>query len=332
MRIISDQVIRNLRISPVTCIEWIKESLSIKSGAELPVKLGVHPSDGEFFTSMPCLLPPTPPKSTDNQENGSLNLKRRYFGLKLVHRLLSAVPSLGSNLLLYDATTGELLALMDADWITAMRTGALSAAAAKSLRMSNAKTYGFIGLGNTARATLLCILEQEPERKFEVKLLRYKDQHISFKERFKGYSNVTFTECDNINELAETSDVLFSCITHAEGNVVEDVSLFKSGITIIPVHTQGFMNCDIVFDRVFGDDTNHVKGFRYFNQFKRYNEIGEVFAGKDPGRENDEQRIINYNYGLGLHDVVYAAKIYELTEMQDLPTIDLFKETNKFWI
>lgn len=331
MRIISDQVIRNLGISPVSCVEWVKESLSIKSGAELPVKMGVHPAEGEFFTSMPCLLPP-PIQDIDSQVNSGLKLKRRYFGLKLVHRLLTAVPSLGSNLLLYDASSGDLLALMDADWITAMRTGALSAAAAKSLRKKNAKTYGFIGLGNTARATLLCLLEQEPHEKFDVKLLRYKDQHESFEERFKDYSNVTFTESDDVNELAESSDVLFSCITHAEGNVVKDVATFKQGITIIPVHTQGFMNCDTVFDRIFGDDTNHVRGFRYFSQFKGYNEIGEVFAGRDHGRENDEQRIINYNYGLGLHDVVYAAKIYELTENQDLPTINLFKETRKFWI
>ena len=281
----------------------------------------------------PCLVfYPPPIQDIDSQVNGGLKLKRRYFGLKLVHRLLTAVPSLGSNLLLYDATTGDLLALMDADWITAMRTGALSAAAARSLRSSNANTYGFIGLGNTARATMLCLLEMEPERKFNIKLLRYKDQTASFVERFKDYPNASFSEFDDVNELAETSDVLFSCITHADGNVVEDVSRFKPGITIIPVHTQGFMNCDTVFDRIFGDDTNHVRGFRYFNQFKGYNEIGEVFAGRDPGRENDEQRIINYNYGLGLHDVVYAAKIYELTENQDLPTINLFKETRKFWI
>ena len=252
--------------------------------------------------------------------------------MKLVHRLLSAVPSLGSNLLLYDASTGELLALMDADWITAMRTGALSAAAAKSLRNSDANVYGFIGLGNTARATLLCLLEQEPERQFEVKLLKYKDQHKLFEERFKDYPNVIFSATEDVNELAGDADVLFSCIAHADGNIVKDVNSFKKGITIIPVHTQGFMNCDTVFDCVFGDDTNHVSGFCYFNQFKRYNEIGEVFAERDPGRENDEQRIINYNYGLGLHDVVFASKIYELTESQELPIIELFRETRKFWI
>ena len=330
MKIISDIDIRNLGISPNTCIDWIKESLSLKANAELPVKVSVHPADGEFFTSMPCLLPSSD-RQPENLQTG-VQFKRRYFGLKLIHRLLTAIPSLGSNLLLYDASTGDLLALMDSDWITAMRTGALTAAAAKALRKKDARTYGFIGLGNTARASLLCILEQEPQFHFDVKLLKYKDQHESFISRFKDYKNVSFSLCDDIKEIVSTSDVLLSSVTHVNGNLVDDVSLFKPGITLIPIHTQGFMNCDTVFDRIFGDDTDHVSGFKYFKQFRNYNEIGEVFAGRDSGRQDDSQRIINYNYGLGLHDVVFAAKIYELIEKKPFPEISMYKETNKFWI
>lgn len=272
----------------------------------------------------------TPPYKSDLE--GVSGFKRRYYGVKVVHRLEEAVPSLGSDMLLYDAKNGELLALVEADWITAMRTGALAAAAAKELRCSKAKTYGFIGLGNTARATLLCLLEQEPTNKFNIKLLKYKNQAEDFADRFKMYANVSFEEVTDANLLVQESDVLFSCVTFAGGNIVEDVRQFKPGITIIPVHTQGFMNCDKVFDRVFGDDTNHVSGFKYFKEFKGYNEIGEVFAGRDPGRTSDDQRIINYNYGLGLHDLVYAAKIYEVLENSELPEIKLQKETRKFWI
>lgn len=58
MKIISQQQIRALNISPATCVEWICESFALKSGAELPAKISVHPEDEEFFTSMPCLLPP----------------------------------------------------------------------------------------------------------------------------------------------------------------------------------------------------------------------------------------------------------------------------------
>ena len=58
MKIISQQQIRLLNISPATCVEWIRESFAMKQKAELPAKISVHPEDGEFFTSMPCLLPP----------------------------------------------------------------------------------------------------------------------------------------------------------------------------------------------------------------------------------------------------------------------------------
>ena len=255
-----------------------------------------------------------------------------FFGIKEVHRIEGAVPSLGSDMMLYDAASGELLALVDSDWITTMRTGAVAAVSAKALRVNNASTYGFVGLGNTARASLLCILEQEPEKFFQVKLLRYKDQAEQFIERFKAYSNVSFEIIDDIKDMASSVDVLISCITSAHGLFVEDETVFKPGITIIPVHMRGFQNCDVTFDRVFGDDTDHVKNFKYFPQYHDYNEIGEVLAGRDPGRKSEDQRIIDYNYGLALHDVVYASKIYELLENQSVPEVKIEKETEKYWI
>lgn len=234
-------------------------------------------------------------------------------------------------MMLYDAQTGELLALIDTDWITTMRTGAVAAVSAKALRKSNAQTYGIVGLGNTARATLLCILEQEPERHFPVKLVRYKDQAELFIERFKNYGNVSFETVDSTEQMAGEVDVFISCITNAQGLLVPDEGLFKPGSTVIPVHMRGLQNCDTTFDRVFGDDTGHVQGFKYFHQWKDYNEVGEVLAGRDPGRKSDEQRIIDYNYGLALHDVVYAAKIYELLKDKSRD-IKIERETAKFWV
>ncbi len=322
MKIISNSDIRQLCIPSSECVKWIYESFAIKNKSQLPAKISVHPSDTDFFTSMPCLLP----------DEG--NNKTRYFGIKVVHRIEGAVPSLGSDMLLYDATSGNLLALIDTDWITTMRTGAVAAVSAKALRKSDARVYGFVGLGNTARATLLCILELESEKFFHVKLLKYKNQAELFAERFQNYANVNFEFVDDINELASSSDVFVSCITSANGLLVEDEETFKPGVTVIPVHMRGLQNCDTVFDRVFGDDTDHVKNFKYFNQYKNYNEIGEVLCGNDPGRTDDNQRIIDYNYGLGLHDVLFASKIYELivNENSNIRDIKIEKETEKFWI
>ncbi len=323
MKIISEKLIRSLGISPKQCVEWIYESFAKKKDAQLPVKISVHPSNNDFFTSMPCLLPPT---------YGNDEKKIQYFGVKEVHRIEGAVPSLGSDMMLYNALTGELLALVDCDWITTMRTGAVAAVSAKALRKEDSYIYGLVGLGNTCRATLLCVLEAEPEKKFKVLLLRYKDQAELFIERFKDYHNVEFQIVDNINELVGTVDVLISCITSANGLLVEDEKLFPLGITVIPVHMRGFQNCDTTFDRVFGDDTDHVRNFKYFSQYNDYNEIGEVLAGNDVGRRNPNQRIINYNYGLALHDVVYASKIYEMLADKTVPSVEIIKETDKFWV
>lgn len=319
MKIISHKEIRALKISAKQCVDWIRESFAIKNKAQLPVKISVHPLEKDFFTSMPCLLP--------EEEDG-----RRFFGIKEVHRIKGAIPSLGSDMLLYDAINGKLLALLDSDWITTMRTGAVAALSAEVLRKQDSAIYGFVGLGNTARATLLCALENEPERNFQVKILKYKNQAELFIKRFNSYNNVSFEIIDDINDLVRQVDVFFSCITDATGLLVEDVQVFPQGITVIPVHMRGFQNCDVVFDRVFGDDTEHIRGFKYFNQFKDYNEIGEVILGKDPGRRSNEQRIINYNYGLAIHDVVFASKIYRVLNESDCVDVDFEKVTNKYWL
>ena len=43
---------------------------------------------------------------------------------------------------------------------------------------------------------------------------------------------------------------------------------FDEGITVVPIHTRGFTNCDLFFDKVFADDTGQVKHFKNFDKFK----------------------------------------------------------------
>lgn len=315
MKIVSQQQIRELNISPAQCVEWIKGSFSLKEKALLPAKISLHPQGNDFFNTMPCLLP------------APLN----YFGVKVVHRIKEATPALGGDILLYNSLTGGLLAMLDANWITTMRSGAVATLAIQTLRKTETKIYGFIGLGNMGRATMLCLLDSEPDVMHHVVLMRYKNQAENFIERFKDYTNVTFSICDDVKELVAQSDVIVSCITEAQGLLCEDDSLYKEGCLVVPVHTRGFQNCDLFFDKVYADDTAHVCDFKYFNQFKQYAEIQEVIDGKKAGRESDKERILSYNIGLGLHDVVYASKIYEMLE-SDSNEISLARETEKFWI
>lgn len=57
MKIISEQLIRSLGVTPKECVAWILDSFAMKQDAQLPAKISVHPADYDFFTSMPCLLP-----------------------------------------------------------------------------------------------------------------------------------------------------------------------------------------------------------------------------------------------------------------------------------
>jgi ornithine cyclodeaminase len=300
--VIRKEQVENLNISPAECIKWVKDAFLMKDQAQMPAKLSVHPQGEDFITSMPCLLP---------EQNGE-----KYFGIKIVSRIQGQTPVLQSDIYLYDALTGKLLAIIDGNWITAMRTGAVAALAAKTFQRDGVNTYSMMGLGNIAHATALCLIDgnQETEdrkQRITLRLLRYKDQAEKFAKQFQDSPNVSFEIIDDSRSFAAEADVLISCVTVAPQLLFPDDSLFRPGITLIPVHMRGFQNCDLFFDKVFGDDTSQIQNFKYFNQFRQYDEFHHVLQGRNPGRTSQDERILCYNYGIALHDITFASKIYQ---------------------
>lgn len=316
MIIIKDKDIRSLNITPATCLHWVRECFLHKKECQLPAKISVHPKGIDFFTSMPCLLPP---------EMGRVNIK-------VVSRVLGREPSLQSDSMLFDSNTGELLALVDTDYITTMRTGAVAALAVDKLKKQSASTLAILGLGNTARAFMMCYAELMADKPHKVLLLRYKDQAELFADCFRQLPNVEFEIVDSVRELFAAADVIVSCITETTELLCEDASVFRPGVTVVPVHTRGFQNCDALFDKVFCDDVDHVRGFRYFSKFRSLAELGEVLRGEKPGRESEEERIIDYNIGLGLHDAYFCSKVYDRLITQRPQQIDVSHLKSKYII
>ncbi len=293
MQIVSSLDIEKLNISPAKSVDWVREAFLIKDECQLPPKISLHPRGNDFINTMPCLLP----------EN------YHTFGCKVVSRIKGNHPALKSDMMIFDTLSGEMKALMNSDWITARRTGAVAALAINTFRNSQSKIYSFIGLGAMGYATLDCFFATNIGKEITVRLKRYKDQAEKVIAHYGTIPGVTFEISDTVEELVDDADVIVSCITDADGLLVEDVSLFKPGVLIVPVHTRGFQNCDTVFEKVFADDEGHVKGFKYFNSFRYFDEISNVLKGMKPGRTDDMERILSYNIGLGLHDVYYAYKI-----------------------
>ena len=152
---------------------------------------------------------------------------------------------------------------------------------------------------------------------------------------FADEKRAVFEVVDQMEDFVAGASVLISCITAAGSCLLcPDDSLYQKGVLVVPVHTKGFQNCDLTFDKVFGDDTAHVGGFKYFSQFRQYAELGSVLIGKHPGRESDEERILSYNVGLGLHDVLFAKKIYDRLTVSDPdgPSFIQEREDQKYWI
>ena len=294
MQIITTDDILSLNISPLTAIEWVKESFLMKSECVLPPKISLHPRGSDFFNTMPCLLP------------GNYHT----YGCKVVSRIAGNNPSLRSSLMLFDTTTGKMTAIIDADWITAMRTGAVATLAINTLQSSTANTYSFIGLGAMGHATLDCFLATNNNRPIKIRLRRYKDHAEKAIRHYSPlYPAVDFSIVNSNEDLVRDADVIVSCITEAKDLLVEDQSMFKPGALLVPVHTRGFQNCDTTFDKIIADDEGHVSGFRFFNQFRNFRELSDVLSKKLPGRETDNERIISYNIGLGIHDALFGHKI-----------------------
>lgn len=212
-----------------------------------------------------------------------------------------------------------------------MRTGAVATQAIGQLAVPGFDRLGMMGLGNTAMATMLCLAASLSERELEVGLLRYKNQHVEFAKRFEGYDALRFHYVDSPAELARESQVLVSCVTVATQDFCSPDD-FAPGSLLVPVHTRGFKQCDLAFDKIVCDDEEHVASFGYYPQFKdKLVEMSDVLSGRVAGRDSNSQRIIAYNIGIALHDVVFASKIYDMVAAKE-PTDRLNEGLAKHWV
>ncbi len=324
-RVITFEDICAMNISPKTCVDWATEAIQSKNEWILPEKNSIKFGDNCFFNTMPSLQP-----------------QKNIFGVKEVSRIPTRTPALKADILLYDTLSGELLAFMDGTWITTMRTGAVAAISMNLLKKSCAKKISFIGLGNTARATLLCYDSLCGGQDLEIIVFAYKNQHTEFIERFKNYQNMKFEVCDDVEKMISNSDIVVSCVT-ATDSIFAPEHCYSKGVLVVPVHTRGFQNCDLFFDKIFCDDIAHISGFKYFSQYKSVTELTDIipppllsvtqdgergcntsyFTKK--GRESDDERILAYNIGISIQDIHFAKKIFERMENKE-------KESKKFWV
>ena len=315
MKIIDFNAIKDLNIPLAEMYDWTSTVWKEQDTFLLAAKVSIWQGDSGRFMTMPCVLP-----------------KYNIAGVKFITRNVddaNGLPARNSNIMLQNLTDHGLVAVMDGTYITTMRTGACAAYNVINFAKKDASSLALYGLGLTARAFMKFYADQLTHP-ITVKVIRYKDQAEKFIEEFRHNKFLSFEVCTSIEELFR-SDIIVSCVSFAHKELAP-VDIYPEGCTIIPVHTSGFQNCDLTFDKIFVDDIDHVKKYRYYDQFKhKMTRITDVANKKLPGRENDKERILVYNGGIALTDIYWAMKIVEKVGSA-CPQIPMSYPTERFWI
>ncbi|MCC0718126.1 ornithine cyclodeaminase [Clostridioides sp. ZZV14-6105] len=314
MKLITHEQIMSLNISQRQGYEWIKESFLTKKDCQLPPKISMVEQGHVFYNVMP-----------------SLNHNHMIGGIKMVTRLPGRNPSLNSDIFLYDMNNAKLKAILDGNYITAFRTAAVAALAIDTFAKKDFNTIAIMGLGVTASSIMNMLLYTLKNRNINIKLLRYKDQAELFVQKYKDNDQFSFNICDTHKELIVDSDVVISTVTYTD-EYLSEFEWFKKGALLLPVHVMGFGNVDYLFDKVYLDDYNHLKHLENIDKYKYSCEFHDVLSKQSQGRENDDERIVSYNIGLSIHDILFASKIYELCETLNCEDIDLKEPKEKYWM
>lgn len=316
MKIITFEDIKSLQIDAKTYYEWIDYPLRNRDKFTLPTKVKIPMEGDDYCNIMPCSFP-----------DGSV------LGVKVVNRNENRREdnrlNLDSQILLYSYDTCDLLCIMDGNYITTMRTAAVAVHSVINM-VEDYSTVAMVGLGNIGTAIGDMLFQLTKDKKYTVKLMKYKGQEERFLNRFKQYTNIEFVICESHEELMRDSDLIISSVTNADKDFC-DSEIYKKGCTIIPVHMKGFMECDLSFDNIVVSDLVRAKGFKYYEQYKRLLYTDDVLSGDVKVRNSISDRTLIYNLGLAITDIYYAAKIYQMLEKEGKAEIEL-GANDKFYV
>lgn len=308
MKIIDFEDIRKAAegMDPVEWFNWVDYALRRKSDFQMPPKPRMSQNDGDYYNVMPAMY----------ESEGLATVK--MIGRHCLKESETAPRSvMMGDMMVYEAGTGVLKALMDAEYITTLRTGVVAAHSAVLFARKDFTAIALLGLGNIMTVcfkTFMAKLRSEGDnRRLTVKLYRHHGQEERFAEKFAYLTNVEFQFCDSYAEVMTGSDIIISAVTRATENFASD-ECYKEGVTVIPVCTMGFQNCDLFFDKVFTDEIEQIRGFKYFDKFRSLANVSEVLNGVKDGRTSDSERILVYNYGIGIHDLYFGKKFCDLIE------------------
>jgi ornithine cyclodeaminase/alanine dehydrogenase len=270
---------------------------------EMPPKPGVHPRPDAFIHAMPAHIPAL-----------------HAVGLKWVsgypENYRRGLPYITGLLILNDEETGVPVAVMDATWITAMRTGAATAVAAKYLARPDSQTVGILGCGVQGRSNLEAL-----QVLFPVKRVIAYDIVPEHTQRFaadaKARWGVEVVAARQPREAVAGCDLVVTAgpiLRRPHGTI--KAGWLEEGAFASLVDFDSYWDGPALreVDKFCTDDIPQLEHYRAAGYFQDippiYGTVGELVAGKKPGRQSPRERTMTCNLGLALDDMATAPIVY----------------------
>jgi alanine dehydrogenase len=247
------------------------------------------------------------------------------------------MPYIMAEMFLIDPETGRLKAVLEAGYITNLRTGAATAVAAKYLARKDAGSIAIIGAGDQGRMQLRAL-----RWAFDVDDIRITDVFPeaagAFAKEMSAELGVAVRPVSDACTAVDGADIIVTATTADEALIQK--GWVSPGAFIASVGSYPELDPELVMsaDKIIVDSwAQHcVRGeiFRLIEQGRLtreeiHGEMGDVAAGNIPGRESDEEVIVAGLVGLGTHDVACAAHVVETALQEGRGSFFDFQQTGE---
>ena len=244
------------------------------------------------------------------------------------HNLGAGLGNHQSATLLFDPETGRASALVSANYLTGVRTGAASAIATRHLARADSAVLGIIGAGAQAQHQLRATAAVRPLRAVHA-WARCTD-HVAALGRTAQELGLAFTAAAHIRDVVDAADVLVT-VTPAQQPLVQ-AAWVRPGthVNAMGADTRGKQELDprlVAAAALFVDEAaqattigecQHAFAAGLISASSFRASLGEVVAGLAPGRRSAEEITIFDGTGVALQDLVVAQLAVRLARERGL--------------
>jgi ornithine cyclodeaminase/alanine dehydrogenase-like protein (mu-crystallin family) len=231
---------------------------------------------------------------------------------------------------LYAINSGELVALIEANFLGQLRTGAASAVATECMARPDAKVVGLFGSGLQARTQLKGVCTVRKIELVEV-YSRNEERCIQFADEMSEWCITRVVPARNPDAVAAEKDIVI-CATTArtplfEGKVLDEGThlnvvgsnyLNKTEIDVTTVQRADTVVCDSLEQCRLeaGDFVQALEAGAV--EWSNMHELADVVAGRETGRKTAESITLFKSVGLAIEDVALAARLLDLAAKEGL--------------